>query len=227
MITTVGEDIIDCLFHAVRDVNDQTPQGMTDGFNTLIDKFVVAGEIAQAKGNLVACGSLDAPVDGADISAFTNARDWLRNVDPKWRQKPAVLYVPYNSLINIKDALENKKTSYKDVTFASLLTQLQEDCGIPNLQIVAHYALGVGDRLILTEPGNLDLGMNTMGDAGFVQVRNPYEDANEVQFWNQFEIGTRIKNLHKRGFMVSDGTVDANELSGDYKITDSGVTVGI
>jgi len=69
-----------------------------------------------------------------------------------------ILYIPYDSLINVKDALENKKTSYKDVTFDSLLTQLREDCGIPNLQMVSHYALGIGDRLILTEPGNLDLG---------------------------------------------------------------------
>ncbi len=102
------------------------------------------------------------------------------------------------------------------MTFASLLTQLREDCSIPNLQIVSHYALGVGDRLVLTEPGNLDLGMNTFSDTGFVQVRNPYENPNYVQFWMQWEIGMRVKNLHKRGFMMSDGTVTANPLSGDY-----------
>jgi hypothetical protein len=132
-----------------------------------------------------------------------------------------VLYIPFDSLYNVKDALENKKTSYKDVTFAGLLTQLREDCGIPNLQIVSHYALGTGDRLILTEPGNLDLGMNSFSDVGFVQVRNPYEDANDVQFWLQFEIGMRIKQLHKRGFMISDGTVTANPLSGDYEVSGS------
>lgn len=226
IITTVGEDIIDCLFHAVRNVADQTPQGMANGYYTLADALIVAGEISEAKSNLVACGDLTKPVDKNDLKAFENLRDWLRNVDQKWRQKPAVLYIPYNSLINVKDALENKKTSYKDVTFAALLTQLQEDCGIPNLQIVSHYCLGTGDRLMLTEPGNLDLGMNTFGDAGFVQVRNPYEDANEVQFWNQFEIGMRIKNINKRGFMISDGSATANELSGDYS-SGSGSTLGV
>lgn len=227
IIATVGEDIIDSLFHAVRDVSDQTPQGMANGFFTLIDNLIVAGEIATAKGNLVECGSLAAPANGTDTTAFVSLRDWLRNVDPKWRQKPAALYIPYNSLINVKDALENKKTSYKDVTFASLLTQLQEDCGIPNLQIISHYCLGIGDRLTLTEPGNLDLGMNTFSDVGFVQVRNPFEDANEVQFWNQFEIGMRVKNINKRGFMTSDGSVIANELSGDYNASGSGSAVGV
>lgn len=226
IITTVGEDIIDCLFHAKRDVTDQTPQGMANGFYTLADDLIVAGEISEAKGNLVACGDLLTPSSAADLSAFTNLRDWLRNVDQKWRQKDAVLYIPYNSLINAKDALENKKTSFKDVTFDSMLTQLREDCGIPKLQLVAHYCLGIGDRLMLTQPGNLDLGMNTMSDVGFVQVRNPFEDANEIQFWNQFEIGMRIKNYNKRGFMISDGSVTANELSGDYS-SGSGSNVGV
>lgn len=215
VITTAGEDIIDAIFHAERNIADVSPMGMCDGYNTLIDDLVAAGEIATAKGNLKACGALTAPVN-SDTLAFTHLRDWLRGIDEKWRNKPAVLYIPYSSLINVKDALENKKTSYKDVTFASLLTQLQEDCGIPNLQIVSHYALGTGDRLMLTQPGNLDLGMNSFSDAGFVQVRNPYEDANEVQYWLQFDIGARIKNLNKRGFMISDGTVTANPLSGDY-----------
>jgi hypothetical protein len=221
IITTVGEDIIDALFHSTRNLLDKSPMGMADGFNTIIDDFISAGAISLAAGNLVNCGSLAAPQNGTDVTAFTSFKNWLRGIDHKWRNKDVVCYIPYDSLINVKDALENKKTSYKDVTFAALLSQLQEDCGIPKLKIVSHYALGTGDRLILTEPGNLDLGMNSFSDAGFVQVRDPYEDPNDVQFWMQFDIGMRIKNLNKRGFMVSDGTVTANALSGDYDVSGS------
>jgi hypothetical protein len=217
VIKTVAEDIIDCLWHATRDTSDLTPQGMANGFNTLIDTAVAAGDITSGKNNLVACGSLAAPANATDTTAFTSLRDWLRNTHQKIRSKALVLYIPNNSLINVKDALENKKTSYKDVSFAAVLAQLREDCTLPNLQIVSHYSLGTGDRLTLTEPGNLDVGMNSFSDAGFIQVRSPYEDANDVQFWNQFDIGMRIKNLNVRGFMVSDGTVTANPLSGDYE----------
>ena len=227
-IITVGEDIVDALFHASRDTSDQTPMGMADGFNTILDKLVLSGDITTAKGNLVECDGLITPVDEDDISAFTNLRDWLRNIDQKWRNKPVVLYIPNDSLINVKDALENKKKMFKDVTFEAVLTSLREDCAIPNLQIVSHYALGVGDRLILTEPGNFDLGMNTFSDAGFVQVRNPYENPNWVQYWMQWEIGMRVKNLHKRGLMMSDGSVTANPLSGDYdQGSGSGTGVGV
>jgi hypothetical protein len=223
-VIIVAEDIIDCLFFAERDSADLTPMGMADGFNKIIDDLVTAGDLSAANGNLVSCDPLTAISGPTDLTAFNSLKAWLRNTDQKIRNKPLILYIPNDSLINVKDALENKKTSYKDVTFDSLLAQLREDCMLPKLQIVSHYALGTGDRLVLTEPGNLDLGMNTFSDAGFVQVRSPYEDPNEVQFWMQWEIGMRIKNINKRGFMVSDGTVTSNPLSGDYDDSGSGGT---
>lgn len=216
-VITFSEDIIDAVWHSTRDVADQTPMGMCDGINTKIDADILAGEISEAKGNLVACGELNAPVDGSDYSAYTNYRDWLRNADPKIKNKPLISYIPPSKLLNVKDALENKKSGFKDITFEAVLAHLRDDCQLPKLQIVSHYALGVGDRYTLTTPGNIDLGMNTFTDFSFIQVRNPWEDPNLVQFWMQFEVGTRLKNNHKRGFMVSDGANVANELSGDYK----------
>lgn len=228
-VITVGEDIIDALFHSSRDEADLTPMGMCDGINTHVDALIVAGAIDAAKGNLVpvAANGLETPADANDTTAYTTLRNWLRSADKKWRNKQIALYITPDTLLNVKDALENKKSGFKDITFAQVLAYLRDDCLMPNLQIVSHYALGTGDRLMLTEPGNFDIGMNTFSDAGFVQVRNPYEDPNFVQFWMQWQMGTRIKNLHKRGFMISDGAATANELSGDYTLTDSGVAVGI
>lgn len=216
-IKTTAEDIIDSMFHGTYNVDDQSPMGVVDGYNKIIDDMIVAGEVSNAKGNLVACGDLKAPTSASDVSAFINLRNWLRNIDPKAKKEEMMLYIPSNSLINVKDALENKKTSYKDVNFAALLTQLREDCDIPKLQIVSHYCLGIGDRLMLTQPGNFELGMNTVSDLDFVDIRGIFEDRNLVQFWLQYEIGSRIQKLHRSAFMVSDGTVTANPLSGDYR----------
>ena len=226
-VITVGEDIIDSIFHSKRDNADLTPMGMCDGFYPILDDLVIAGELSVAKGNVVACGSLAAPTSESDTTAYVSLRNWLRNVDPKLKSKALVLYITPTSLLNVKDALENKKSGFKDITFEQVLAYLRDDCQLPNLKIVSHYALGTGTRLTLTEPGNFDLGMNTFSDAGFVQVRNPWEDPNFVQFWMQWQMGCRVKNTHKRGLMMSDGTTVSNELSGDYQITDSGVTVGI
>lgn len=214
-VITFAEDVIDAIWHSTRDTADQTPMGMCDGINTKIDADIVAGEISEAKGNLVACAALSAPVNG-DYLAYTRLRDWLRNTDAKIKNKDLVLYITPSEITNVKDALENKKSGFKDITFEQVLAHLRDDCQLPKLQIVSHYAYGTGSRKILTTPGNIDIGMNTFSDLSFIQIRNPWADPNLVQFWMQFEVGTRLKNNHKRGFMVSDGANVSNEMSGDY-----------
>ena len=215
-VITVSEDIIDALYFATRNVDDPSPLGMLDGIYTLQDALVVAGAVSEAKGNLVPCGSLAAPVDADDTTAYFSLRNWLRNIDAKIRNKPVVLQLTNNTLTNVKDALENKRSGYSDTNFDTLLEALKSDCNIPNLMISSHYCLGTGTRLTLTTPGNFDIGFNTLSDIEFMKIRNPWEDPNMVQYWVQWEMAMRIQNFHKRGFMISDGTTIGNEMSGDY-----------
>ncbi len=222
-VITVGEDIIDALFHSTRNEADKSPMGMVDGYDTIITEAITATDISLAKGNLVNTGDglgdvgLNAPVDGNDTLAFDNLIKWLRKYDEKAKNYPAILRIPPATLLNVQDALQNK-LSQKTVEFEDLLKHIQFRSGIPKLSIASHYALGTGDRLHITTPDNFDLGMNTLSDIDFVQVRNPYEDPNLVQFWMQWQIGMRITNLHKRAFMVNEGTPTANALSGDYTV---------
>ena len=215
-VVTVSEDIIDALFFAERDSADPSPLGMVDGIYTIQDALVTAGAVTEGKGNLVACGSLAAPANGSDITAYISLRNWLRATDKKIKNKPLILHIANNILTNAKDALENKRSGYSDTNFNVLLDALKSDCSLPNLMISSHYCLGEGTRLSLTEPGNFDIGFNTLSDIDFMKIRTPWEDPNMVQFWIQWEMAMRIKNFHKRGFMISDGTTVGNEMSGDY-----------
>lgn len=215
-VITTTEDIIDSLYFATRDEDDPSPMGMSDGIYTLQDKLVTAGAISEAAGNLVACGSLATPSDGSDTTAYISARNWLRNIDPKVRNKPVILQITNTALTNVKDALENKRNGHSDTTFGAVLEHLRGDCNIPKLMISSHYCLGTGTRLTLTTPGNFDIGFNTLNDIDFMKIRDPFEDPNLVQFWIQWEMANRIKGFHKRSLMISDGTTVSNELSGDY-----------
>ena len=76
--------------------------------------------------------------------------------------------------------------------------------------------MGTGQRIVLTAPGNMDFGMDTLGDETFVQVRNIYEDPNYVQFWIQGKYGTRIRSINEKVFQVNDGASVGAQLSGDY-----------
>lgn len=227
MIITLAEDIIDALFFAKRDTADLSPLGMCDGIYTIIADLITAGEISLAKGNLRQIASLAAPGDGVTTNAYVSLRDWLRGVDPKMRRNALGLYIPTGTLLNVKDALEDRKSGYKDINFEAVLAHLREDCQLPKLSLKSHYTLGTGNKLMLTLPGNLDLGMNTFSDVSFVQPRTPWEDPNMVQYWMQFEIGMRVTNTHKRALMVSDGTATGLEMSGDYQGSTGDETVSV
>ncbi|MBW6490839.1 MAG: hypothetical protein K0B15_06540 [Lentimicrobium sp.] len=217
-IKTISEDIINALFFAERDVLDRSPMGMFDGFSTLITKEVTAGEISAGLGNLSATGAIVAPVNSTDTDAYDKLVDFIRSAHPFLR-KNCVLYLSNATLFAAQDALGNKIPGKDVMEYDIFLNHLKGKTFTPNLSLRTHYCLGSGDQLILTIPQNLDLGLNTKGDEKFVQVRSPFEDPNFIQFWSQWDAGTRIRSIHPKTFMINDGVAVSTELSGDYIVT--------
>jgi hypothetical protein len=216
-IKTIGEDILDAMFFAERDESDLSPMGMFDGFGKHIADGIAAGDIAVGKGNYFSTGPILAPVNG-DTNAIDQLVNFIRAAHPTLRKR-GVLYITGTTLFRAKDALGNK-IPYKDAfSFNVFLEYLKGAAQAPNLKIITGDSLGTGDNLLLTIPRNLDFGVNTKGDNNFMQVRNPFEDPNFVQFWSQWDAGSRIRYIHAKTFMVNDGVPVSNELSGDYSIS--------
>lgn len=216
IVKTTAEDIIDAMFHAKRDENDPTPFGMFDGFNEIIDAEVSAGDIAESKGNLVPTGAISAPATTSDTDAVDILVEFLQAADPKLGNN-CTLLIDRQTLAYVIKALENKTQNHTLVNFQILLDHLRSVSLLDNLNVVTHPCLGVGGRLILTQPGNFDLGLKTRSDIDFVQVRQFYKDANWVQYWMQYEAGSRIRNVHSKMFQVNDQINTARQLSGDYR----------
>ncbi|MEI7597273.1 MAG: hypothetical protein WCK02_16105 [Bacteroidota bacterium] len=215
MIRSVAEDIIDAMFFSERDTNNQSPLGMFTGFNPLLDLEIASGEISLSKGNYRATGELLAPADENDFEAYDKIVAFIRSANPQLR-KNGILLIPDNALFNVMDALGNKIKYKGSFEFDVFLNHLRGATNTPNLSLRSSIALGSGSRLIYTKPGNFDLGMNTITDKQFVQVRTPYEDPNYVQFWNQFDLGARIRSIHAKEILVNDESNVGIEMSGDY-----------
>lgn len=224
-IRTVSEDILDAIHPAARNTADKSPMGMFNGVDTIIDNAIAAGEISIAEKNQINSGTFAAPTSETDTEAWDMLVAWLRSVHIKFAMNQVpVLRIPINIYYYCADALANK-LRYKGVEFEDFVRHLQDRANMPKLIVVKHFAMGNGTRLTLQVDGNIDLGMNTMGDEQFVQVRAPYEDPNLVQFWLQFDAGMRINSIHPYKFVVNEGTPVANPVSGDY--TDSGSGGGV
>ena len=215
MVTTVSEDIVDAMFFSQRDVNDKSPLGMFDGFFPLIDLEVASGDIAVGKGNLKTTGALVAPTSDTDTEAYEKLVEFIRTSHVQL-QKNGVVLISKSALFNVMDALRNQITNKPLMAYDVFLEHLRGTCSAPKLQLRTHEALGTGSKLIYTLPGNLDLGMNTITDKEFIQVRQIYNDPNYVQFWNQFEMGARIRNIHQKMFRTNEQSNTGLTLSGDY-----------
>jgi len=213
IVKTFGEDLLDALFPGERDTDDQSPLGCFDGFDTIIDADITSGLISTGKGNRVSTGAIASPADESDVDAFNLLLLFWRSAHPQLRMADSILLVPYGIGDSYDSAHFNKFRMKPSVDSygASILEGSGGKC-----RIVRSSIMGTGQRIILTVPGNFDFGMNTTGDDEFVQVRTPYTDPNEIQFWIQGDYGCRIRSVHEKVFQINDGTPVANAMSGDY-----------
>lgn len=213
IVRTFGEDILDALFPAERDVEEQNPLGAFDGYDTIIDAKVSGGDISEANGNLVDTGTISAPADADDTDAADILLEFWRAAHPLLKSTPSLLLVPADIAYAYDDAYFNKYKTKPNVDEYSRPI-LHGTSGL--CKIVRSNIMGTGQRIVLTIPGNLDFGMDTLGDETFIQVRNIFTDPNIVQFWIQGAYGCRIREINRKAFQINDGTPTANALSGDY-----------
>ena len=213
IIKTFAEDILDCLFQGERDDSGTTPLDAFDGYDTKIDGFITDGTITGGKNNYRPTGSIIAPTSDTDYDAYEALLDFYRGGNAMLRNKESLLYVP----VGIGDAYDDahfNKFRNKPTTDEYGRVELTGSGG--KCKIVRSNIMGTGQRIIQTVPGNFDFGMDSLGDESFVQVRNPFEDPNYVQFWLQAKYGTRIRSIHEKVFQVNEGSAVGVQLSGDY-----------
>jgi hypothetical protein len=214
VIKTVGEDILDALYHAERDSADKSPFGLFDGINHLIDTEVAAGNLSTAHGNVYNTGAIVAPT--TTTTAYDQLVAFVRNSD-RFLRKFGILKITPKIYFYMCDALRNKLKTTDLISDSVFMQNLTADTNSPqSMKLSIEDEMGTGDRIMLTIPDNFDFSLWTESAASFVQVRSPFEDPNDVQFWMQFKAGSRIRSIHKKSFMINNGTAVAGQLSGDY-----------
>lgn len=212
-VRTFAEDIIDALFPAARNTADKSPMGLFDGIDTKIDQEIASGDISLGNGNIISTGAINKPVDNNDTDAYDQLLEFWRAAHPLLRGANTLMKMPVGILDAYQSAYFNKFKSKPQVDAYSRITL---DGSGDKCKLVGASCMGIGQRIQLEVPGNVDFGMDTLGDEAFVQVRWPYEDPNLVQFWIQASFGTRIRSIHPKSFQINDGSPIANALSGDY-----------
>lgn len=206
IVRTFAEDVLDALFHAVRDEDTRTPMGLFNGYNKIIDDAIAGGSIAAGESNYYTTGAITAD------NAYDKLEGMYKAAHPMLRRVRTLMIVPYH-IADKYDVDFFDVHKYKPTTDQFGRTFIEASNGM--CQIIRTPYQG-GSRVILTVPGNFHFGFDSLQDQEFVQVRTPYTDPNDVQFWIQAGYGTRILNLHSKVFMVNDQADASVAYSGDF-----------
>lgn len=212
MVISHTEDVVFSAFFAERDDSAFSPMSAFTGFFPWIDHFKTTSDISMANRNLVPTGEFGS---GDGVDDYDRLVTFLRQAHPMLK-RGAVLYYSSSVELICKEALRQKTKAFKRPTSEEFWEAVKDDANFPMLQPISHEAYGTGSALILTKPGMLDLGVNTRRASQFVQVRDIFEDPNDVQFWLQAAYGTRFQDVHCKVFQVNECSNEGVDLAGDY-----------
>lgn len=221
-IISHSEDITFSAFFAERNDNVYSPMSSFTGFFPWIDHFKTTKDITMANRNLVRTGTFGG---GDGVDDYDRLVNFLRAAHPFLRRK-AILYYANEIELICKEAYRQKTKAFARPSTEEFWKAVKDDAKFPGLEPVTHEAYGTGQALILIRPGMLDFGVNTKKATRFVQIRDIFEDPNEVQFWLQAGYGTRFQDIHPKVFQINEFTNEGVDLAGDY-VTGAALTVTI
>ena len=212
---TYGEDLYANLWWGDID-NGADGMDLFDGFWTCINKDINDGLIDATQGNFVAVDAIDAPDDTEDFSAWTIVENFILSWSPMLRnQKKVNIYLSNHTAVAIQAAYANKWHGNKganvkengNFTFAEY----------PKYEFCPDDNYGTGDRLLATTPGNLQYGVNTLDShTKIVVAEGSDDDTEDIIFQVQSIQGARVLSYLKSDFCMTNGTVTASTIHGDY-----------
>ncbi|RHJ83531.1 hypothetical protein [Parabacteroides sp. AM08-6] len=221
-IVSHSEDVTFSAFFAERNDSVFSPMTSFTGFFPWIDHFKTTNDITMANHNLVRTGVFGGE-DGKND--YDRLIDFLRAAHPFLRRK-AILYYATEIELICKEAYRQKVKAFARPTSEEFWKAVKDDAKFPGLEPITHEAYGTGQALILIRPGMMDFGVNTKKATSFVQIRDIFEDPNELQFWLQAGYGTRFQDIHPKVFQTNEFTNEGVDLAGDY-VTGAAVTVTV
>lgn len=219
IVTSFSEDVAFNLFHAQRDEDVLSPSTAFNGFNYKLSLLKTVEQISEANKNLVNSGKFGViPTEGDARDDYQALVDWLKQSNYFLRRSESLLYASETVMNAVRKSYKERVKAHTDPTFEDTVRLLRDDANMPRLQIITEPEYGTGSQLMLTIPGQLDVGTRNTSDGDFVSVRNVEKDPNEVQFWVQSAYDTRIRDIHPKEFMINEEINSINDWAGDYKV---------
>lgn len=199
VMKSLGHHLRPALFDGVYDENGDTSMDVCDGFNTIADREIEAGNISEAKGNLIKVGTAFDSTNAVDI-----AKEIDRSCDPSLRSVQKYLYCSQEFYDAYCDAY---LVSHPAVVYNKQFDQITVE-GSRNLTTLAPIdVLSGSDKFYVSPKSNMLFGFDNMSDVSRIQVDRfaPFVlTLSAVMF-----LGTQFRSIDKRFLKVADMSVPA------------------
>ena len=219
-ITEIGKEFSDDLyanlFHGDEDSEDEQ-LNFFDGFQTIINKDIEAGNISIAAGNLIPSDVIDAPSKEGDAAGWDNWVKWYDKWPAPLKRIPVNMYCSIEVGHNIADSYAQKHRNLKEVNYIPDANGNFKVNEYPKVTFVPSDDFGKGTRMFACPEFTLEFGINGEGQDTYVGVQHGSDnDMKDIIFQIQTIAGCRVRNIVKSNFVTNGGAIENTYVSGDY-----------
>lgn len=199
MAKSVGGKLGQNLFKAKRNAAGITTADLFNGFSTIADTEITAGNITAAKKNYVDLGAIT-PANVLDVIKAS-----YRGLSEELREQNSLLYMPYEifDMYNDAFAAEFGPVSYNDNFTQSFVIGSDRRCKLVPMSAIA----GTG-KMFLSTKENMLFGCDQLSDKEKVEIRR-CDNPKVVQFFMTMYTGVQFESIDARRLKVCSYSLNA------------------
>lgn len=186
----LSEHLNDAIWNGVRNANGTTTKDLFNGFDTITQSEITAGEISADKGNYMKLSEEITSANAVDI-----AKDILFSLDPRLRSQDLYIYCSQDFVDKYN---EGYLLTHGGISYNTQYGQLAVEGSNGKLKFVPLYNKANSKFMHVTTKSNMLVGFDQMGDVENVMVKE-YEPFILTYIATMF-FGVQFESLDKRRF---------------------------
>lgn len=186
----LSEHLNDAIWNGVRNANGTTTKDLFNGFDTITQSEITAGEISADKGNYMKLSEEITSANAVDI-----AKEILFSLDPRLRSQDLYIYCSQDFVDKYN---EGYLLTHGGISYNTQYGQLAVEGSNGKLKFVPLYNKANSKFMHVTTKSNMLVGFDQMGDVENVMVKE-YEPFILTYIATMF-FGVQFESLDKRRF---------------------------
>lgn len=186
----LSEHLNDAIWNGVRNANGTTTKDLFNGFDTITQNEITAGEISAAKGNYMKLSEEITSANAVDV-----AKEILFSLDPRLRSQDLYIYCSQDFVDKYN---EGYLLTHGGIPYNTQYGQQSVEGSNGKLKFVPLYNKANSKFMHVTTKSNMLVGFDQMGDIENVMVKE-YEPFILTYIATMF-FGVQFESLDKRRF---------------------------